>query len=219
MNGMKKIALMVVTAVCCAFVNTPAWGQKLELILNDGVNFSTLVGLQGVEAKTGLYNELGVGFKFNDRLGLEVDVAFSEQGAMSVVDGSSYLYDFSYLNIPLLATYTLPKQHLTFLAGVQAGQFVSASYTYQTPSVVGEGFVSGNGKFDKSEFHPWDVGVSVGARWLVIPSWGLGLEARYTLGITQTHNGVSDSMSTNPYISVPDNRNSVLRVGLFLVLW
>ncbi|MBR4851298.1 MAG: PorT family protein [Tidjanibacter sp.] len=216
---MKKIALMVVMAVCCAFVNTPAWGQKLELLVNDGVNFSTLVGLKDVETKTGIYSELGVGYKFNDRLGLEVDIAFSEQGAMSVVDGSSYLYDFSYLNIPLLATYTLPKQHLTFLAGVQAGQFVSATYSYQAPSVVGEGFVSGEGKFDKSEFHPWDVGFSVGARWVVIPSWGFGLEVRYTLGITQTHNGISDSMSSNPYISVPDNRNSVLRVGMSWALW
>ena len=96
MRSMKKIVLMAVVAVLGAFAHTPAWGQKLELLVNDGVNFSTLVGLKDVETKTGIYSELGVGYKFNDRLGLEVDVAFSEQGAMSVVDGSSYLYDFSY---------------------------------------------------------------------------------------------------------------------------
>jgi serine/threonine protein phosphatase PrpC len=109
---------------------------------------------------------------------------------MSSVGDVFCTYNYDYLNIPLLATYKLPK-NLTLLLGVQAGCFLIAKYTYETPSVLDEGYVSGEGYFDSSEFHPVDFGVSVGLRWLAVPELDFGIEVRYTHGITQTHNGIA----------------------------
>lgn len=215
---MKKVVLTILVTAWALLANTPAWGQRFEVIVNDGLNFSSLVGLKDVSPNVGLYSEIGVGYKFNDKLGAELDLAWSEQGAMSAVGDIFYTYNYDYLNIPLLATYKLPK-NLTLLLGVQAGCFLIAKYTYETPSVLDEGYVSGEGYFDSSEFHPVDFGVSVGLRWLAIPDLDFGIEVRYTHGITQTHNGIATATNGLPHISVPNNRNSVFRIGAYFLLW
>ncbi len=214
---MKKFVLTTLVTVWALVANTPAWGQRFEVIVNDGLNFSSLVGLKDVGPNVGLYSEIGVGYNFTDKLGVELDLAWSEQGAMSSVDDIFYTYNYDYLNIPLLATYKLPK-NLTLLMGVQAGCFLIAKYTYETPS-VDEGYISGEGYFDSSEFHPVDFGVSVGLRWLAVPELDFGIEVRYTHGITQTHNGIATATNGSPYISVPNNRNSVFRIGAYFLLW
>jgi hypothetical protein len=46
---------------------------------------------------------------------------------------------------------------------------------------------------------------------------GIGIETRYTMGITQTHNGISTTANGNVYISVPDNRNSTFMFALIFL--
>lgn len=218
-NTMKKLALTALVATWALLSHTTAWGQNFDVILNDGINISSLVGLEDVSPNAGLYSEIGVNYKFNDTFGVELGVAWSEQGAMSAIDDTFYTYEYDYLNLPLLATYNLPNNNITLFMGVQAGCFLIAKYTYEHPSVMGDGFVSGEGYFNSEEFHPWDFGATIGLRWLAIPELDLGFEVRYTHGITQTHNGVATSMKDYPIISVPNNRNSVFRIGMYITLW
>ncbi len=214
---MKKSILVALAMVWGLLWSLPALGQNAYMILNDGLNVSSLAGLEGVSPKVGLFSEIGIGYKFNPTLGVEVGASWSEQGAMYSDENGRYTYDYNYLNIPLMGTISLPR-HITLLAGVQVGAFLSATYLYEMPSVLGNGSVFGEGEFDKSEFHPWELGATLGVRYLAVPKLGLGIEARYTLGITQTHNGVSDSIAGRPHISVPDNRNSVFKLGVFVSL-
>lgn len=198
-------------------VATPAKGQQIEFIINDGVNISSLVGVDDMSPKFGYFSEVGLGYKFNPTWGVELDVAWSAQGAKSRIGDASYTYNYGYMNVPLLATYTLPKYNLTILGGVQAGLFAVASYSFKY-KVDGEVLSGGKGGIDNSHFHPCDFGATIGVRWLASPQYKIGFEARYTLGLTQTHNGISDSLADAPYISIPDNRNSVFRLGVFLML-
>ena len=216
---MKKFTLMALFAVGALLLHTPTWGQKFEVIINDGLNFSSLVGLDDSSSNVGIFSEIGVGYKFNDKLGVEVDVAWSEQGAMHSIGNNLYTYSYNYLNFPLLGTFNLPKHNLTIIAGVQAGCFLNAPYTYECLSESGDVILdSGKGYLESSKFRPWDFGATIGLRWLAVPELDLGFEVRYTRGLTPTHTGMATSTS-NPSVIIPNNRNSVFRVGFYFLLW
>lgn len=211
---MKNRLLILLVALMSLTMVTPAKGQGWSVWVGDGVTLSTLAGLDSTVPKLGTYTSLGLNYRTLSAWGVELEVAYAEQGSV-IVDGSTRVtYAYNYLNIPLMATVELADR-LTLLGGVQAGWLVAANYQYRTPSVLDEGaWVEGGDALPREEFHPWDFGVTLGLRQMLVPSIDLVLDVRYTLGITQTHNGVATSIVGNPYISVPDNRNSVLRVGL-----
>ena len=216
---MKNFALTALVAAWALLGQTPAWGQKFEVLLNDGLNFSTLVGVENASATAGLYSEIALGYHFNDALGLEFGLAWSEQGAMNSIGETFYTYEYDYLNFPLVGTYTLPNQKFTFFAGVQAGCFLIAKYSYESPSLLGDGVVSDDGYLKSGEFRPLDFGATVGMRWLAAPEYDLAIEVRYTRGLTPTHKGVATSTYDDPLVYVPNNRNSVLRIGVSWALW
>ncbi len=209
---MKKRIVSFLVAVAALAMATPASGQrKLDFVFIEGLNFSQLIGIDNTTANLGIFSGLDVTYHFNDHWGLNAGFGYSEQGTRCKESGLLPMmdYDYTYVNFPVMATYSLPKFNLSFLGGLQLGSFVSASYNYTTPSILNPGeMVEGSGKFDKESFHPWDLGVTVGARWVFLPKMGIGIETRYTMGITQTHNGISTTANGNMYISVPDNRNS-----------
>lgn len=192
----------------------PLSAQTFRLGLRDGMSLSWLVGIENTLPQAGFYAGITGDLYLNEHWGVGMDVTFSEQGAICKENdnGVAIDYSFGYLNIPLVAHYRLPlgEQHLKFSAGVQAGIFLFGRYDYVAPSVTGDGRVSGGGAFNRDSFHPADFGATVGVE------WGVGatsLEVRYTMGITQTHNGISNTLNGYYYISVPDNRNSVLQIG------
>lgn len=208
----------VLVALLC--VCAPIKAQRaLQFRHSDGLNLSSLVGIDNTALRPGFYSTLGVTYYFSDYFGIGTEVAYSEQGTHCKANDMGVVmnYNYNYLNLPLLATCRLSEHNVAFVGGVQFGKLLKATYNYTAPSILGQGgSVSGGGVFDKSEFHPWDVGVTLGVDWTLFPRTGCGIELRYTLGITQTHNGISDTANGNIYISVPDNRNSTLRVGLFV---
>ena len=196
-----------------------ASAQTFKFGLRDGVTLSWLVGIDDTYPQAGFYGGIMGDCYFGEHWGVGMDVTFSEQGVRCKEnsDGVAINYSLGYLNIPLVAHYRIPlagnEHFLKILAGVQAGVFLGADYDYIAPSVVGDGRVSGSGSFERDSFHPYDLGATVGVE------WGVGfasLEVRYTLGITQTHNGIANTLNGNYYISVPDNRNSVLQIGTII---
>lgn len=191
-------------------------GGGFEVGLRDGLSFSHLVGIDNTSPHIGLYAGATASYIFDSGFGIGIDATLSEQGAYCNpnADGVAIDYRYDYLNVPLLLQYNIPlgETSLRLVAGAQVGLFLLGTYEYTAPSVLGDGVVSGSASLDADDFHPYDLGVTVGAQWVL---WGdfLLLEARYTLGITQTHDGVSNTLGGHYFISVPDNRNSVLQIG------
>ncbi len=210
--------LLLATIGALTLFCQPTSAQTFQVGLRDGFSLSWLVGIDGTLPQASFYAGITGDYFLDERWGVGMDVTLSEQGALCKEngDGVAIDYSFHYLNIPLMARYRLPfgaEQFLQLSAGAQVGVFLMAGYEYTAPSVVGDGRVSGSGKFDRSSFHPLDFGV------VAAIEFGLGntsIEARYSLGITQTHNGISNTLNGYYYISVPDNRNSVLQIGTII---
>lgn len=190
--------------------------QEFEWGVRDGLTFSSLIGIENTLPQIGFYAGFVSNYFFNNHWGVGTDITLSEQGTtcMENSDGVYMEYCYDYLNIPILGQYQMglgDGQRLRFVAGVQLGVFLIAKCEYEAPSITGEGVVSGVEYFDSKTFHPIDFGATVGAQWLLDET--TSIEARYTLGITQTHNGISNTLDGYYYISVPDNRNSVFQIG------
>lgn len=214
---MKRKLLFALLSLCGVLCLHPQYtkAQDFRWGLRDGVNVTSLIGIDNTTPRVGLYAGFVGAYSFNERWGLGVDITLSEQGAIcnENSDGVTIDYNYNYLNVPLKAHYTLPiaaNHSLRFEAGVQLGLFLTGHYEWIAPSVLGEGMVVGEGGFDRDAFHPAEFGLLVGVSWLL---GDFALEARYSMGITQTHNGISNTLNGYYYISVLDNRNSVLQLG------
>lgn len=191
--------------------------QSFEVGVRSGVSVSSLIGLDNTSPRVGFYGGITSSLLLNENWGVTLDVTLSEQGTRCNPNKENVTIDYryDYLNIPLLATYRLPLgdgSSLRLLAGPQLALFMLGTYSYTLPSVLNDGTISGSGSLDKEDFHPLDFGISLGAQWVL---WGehVLIEARYTLGINQTHRGVSNTLNDYYYISVPNNRNSVFQLG------
>lgn len=219
---MKKIALSTLLALTLLLAtNTQTTkAQHFEWGIRDGLSFSSLVGVEDSFPHVGLYAGFASNYFFNDTWGIGLDITLSEQGTFTYNGDTDvsmeYIYD--YVNIPLMANYRIPLKNgseIRIMAGAQLGVFLVGSYEYLVPSVLdgGNSLVEGSGFLDRDDFHPFDLGVTLGAQWRIIESPRVFLEARYTHGITQTHDGISNTLNGYYYISIPDNRNSVFQLG------
>ena len=215
---MTKRLLTTILALGCALLMTTqaTHAQGFEVTARGGVNYASLVGIDGTTPKMGYYAGLGANIFFGEHWGIGSEATLSGQGVCCEPNeaGVAMNYHYDYLNVPLLLhfQFELGKAHtLRFSAGAQMGLFLVGRYDYTAPSIFGEGLLKGSGELDKESFHPVDFGASLGAQWIL---WErVALEVRYTLGITQTHNGISNTLNDYYHISVPDNRNSVLQIG------
>lgn len=224
---MKRLFTLVLTLwIVGGGVAQESFGQNgkqsggFEVGIRDGISFSHLVGIDNTSPHVGLYAGVTASYFFDSGFGIGIDVTLSEQGAYCNpnADGVAVDFRYDYLNVPLLMQYNIPLggSSLRVLAGAQVGVFLLGSYEYTAPSILGDGMVSGSDWLDRDDFHPYDIGVTVGAQWMLWDDFLL-IEARYTLGITQTHDGVSNTLGGNYFISVPDNRNSVIQIGTALL--
>lgn len=223
---MKKSLLntlvSIVALVVVGTTQTTQAQRRFEIGLRDGVGFASLVGLENSYPHVGLYAGLATNYFFNDRWGLGLDVTLSEQGALTTDDSQSVMVDYiyHYVNVPLVVNYRIPLgwSEIRITAGAQAGAFLLGAYEYSAPSVLEEGsYVEGNGYLESEDFHPYDFAFTLGAQWKIVESPKLFIEARYTHSITQTHDGISNTLNGTYYISVPNNRNSVFQLGTVIL--
>lgn len=202
---------------CALTISTQsARAQHFEFGLRDGVSMSQLVGIEGTLPLAELYVGVVGNFFFNEKWGVGFDMTLAEQGAccMPNDDDVAIDYHYTYLNIPLLGHYQFTirnDQALRLSAGVQVGVFLLGEMEYTAPSIFEDGFITGSEWMPQESFHPIDFGVSLGAQWFLWEDFSI--DVRYTLGITQTHNGISNTLGDYYHISVPDNRNSVFQIG------
>jgi len=184
---MKKLLILF----CCAFLSSiMSFGQaEVAIGIKGGLNFANVNVSQS--AGTNYNNRTGYHFgAFTliklGKIGIQPEVLFSRQGTKYSVSGTSFDANFDYINIPvILKLYTVAGINLQ--VGPQIG-FVSGG---DVKSTLSNGTTSTQSAKDfvKSS----DVSIAMGLGWDL--PFGLSIDARYNLGVSDNNN-VSGSSST-----------------------
>ena len=155
---MKKIIFLSLIVL----FTTKSLSQGVDLGIKVGANFATLTELPNVDTRTGLNFGAFFTIKFNDKIAIQGDVLYSQQGAEFDLDK----VDLDYVNVPIVFKYYLVKR-LNLHVGPQFGFLLS--------------------DFDASEFEDsyesTDVSGVVGLG-LDLPL-GFRVDGRYNFGLTE----------------------------------
>ncbi len=157
---MKKLIVAVLTI----FIGTTAFSQSVDLGIKAGANFANISDASGLSNKTGFQAGVFGGIKFSDKLGIQADLLYSQQGA----EFDAGEFDLSYVNVPVVLKYYV-VQGLNIQAGPQFGFIVDDKIS----SVLG----------DIYDAEKADVSGIVGAGYDF--PFGIRLDARYNFGFTE----------------------------------
>lgn len=112
---MKNFILIVLTA----FLTTSVISQEIDLGLKAGANFASITDASGLSNRTGFLIGVFAGVKFSDKLGIQGDLLYSQQGAK--LDPKDI--NLNYINVPIVLKYYL-VQGFNLQAGPQFGFIV-----------------------------------------------------------------------------------------------
>ncbi len=133
---MKKLFLIVFTILLSA----TTFAQGIDVGIKAGANFATLTDVSDVSTRTGLVLGAFVTLKFSDKMALQGDLLYSQQGA-SGDNGFSDL-EIDYINFPIVFKYYIVKR-LNIQAGPQFGTAVNDNVgdfqSFDVSGVVGMG--------------------------------------------------------------------------------
>jgi hypothetical protein len=166
---MKRLSVFVFALL----FGVTSYGQGFDLGLKLGANFSTISDASGLSNKTGFHAGAFGAIKFSDKLAIQGDLLYSQQGAKF----SPGDFELDYINVPVVVKYYLIGG-LNLQAGPQFGFVV-------------------NDNFEDGELESFDLSGVVGAGYDL--PFGLRLDARYNFGLTDI---VKDSNGKNQVISI-----------------
>ena len=182
---MKTVLLIIVFSAATFFAN--AQYTDTHFGIKAGVNISSLDVKDGVDfnSKAGFNIGALAHIHLSPHFGVQPEVFYSEQGGK---DGNDK-WKINYVDVPVL---------LQYMAGngfrVQTGPQVGI----KTASKI----KSGDVEVENHDVNTLDFSWAVGASYILTS--GLGIDARYNIGITN----VNDA-------STPEVRNRVFQAGLF----
>jgi hypothetical protein len=168
---MKKLIL----GVFAVFFAITSYAQGIDFGIKAGANFSTLTDATGLNNKTGFHGGIFLGLKFNDKIALQPELLYSQQGA----EFDMGKIDLNYINVPVIIKYYL-VQGLNIQVGPQFGFVVDDNIS--------------NAIFEAEDF---DVSGVIGAGYDF--PFGIRLDARYNFGFTDV---VKDTGSKNGVFSI-----------------
>jgi len=162
---MKKIIF-----ISFLFLSLLSFSQSKEcncsIGIKVGVNFSTITDAANLSNRTGFQAGFFAGVKFNDYIGIQADLLYSQQGAEFGPDK----IDLNYANIPVLFKYYVIRG-LNLQAGPQFGFVMNDNF---------EDF------FGDVEAEKFDLTGVVGIGYDLFTR--IKLEARYNFGLTDIRN-------------------------------
>ena len=169
---MKKLFLSIITLLL--FTAGFAQRRTVEFGLKGGVNIANYSGnVNPTDPRVGFHiGGLAHIHTSNPRLGIQPEIVYSTQGAKF----SSGTHKIDYVNVPVLIQY-LGRGGLRLETGPQIGALVSAEYEDNE----GAEYSIKNG-FERADFS-WAFGLGF------LSSSGLGLDARYNLGLSDITKG------------------------------
>jgi hypothetical protein len=192
---MKRMFLVILAAGSAAVANA-----QIQFGVKAGVNLANL-SLSNNNSGISLSNKTDfnagalLSIPLFSSFHLQPEVMYSNQGASTVISGTTYKINYSYLNVPVLFKY----QHETGLFAETGPQFGFLLSAKQTAS----GQPTSDTKSDtQSTDFSWAFGVGY-----KIPIINLGIDARYNLGLTNLAKSSSNADGTA--------KNSVFQIDLF----
>ncbi len=135
---MKKLILIVFTVL----VSATTFAQGIDVGIKAGANFATLTDVDDVSTRTGLLIGAFVTLKFTDKMALQGDVLYSQQGATNDIGGMKDI-ELDYINFPVVFKYYIVNR-LNIQAGPQFGSVINDNYnnnleSFDISGVVGIG--------------------------------------------------------------------------------
>lgn len=192
---MKLIKVSFVI-VCFSLLSLAANAQaSVGIGIKGGLNFAKLSGSQSLSTN---YNNR-TGYHFGayalikvGKIGIQPELLYSKQGTTYTVSTQNWDANFNYINIPiLLKLYTVAG--INIQVGPQFG-FASSGDLKSTAAGVTQSY---NYKdFIKSN----DISAAMGLGWDL--PFGLSIDARYNLGLTNNNNTSSSGNLKNQVIMV-----------------
>ncbi|WP_203295869.1 porin family protein [Luteirhabdus pelagi] len=156
----------LIIGVFCALFSITAIGQGLDFGVKAGVNFATITDATGLDNRTGFVGGIFIGGKFNDNIGIQADLLYSQQGAEFELGE----FNLDYVNVPIVLKY-----YLGDVFNIQVGPQFGILVNDEAQTVVGEVINDlATNEFDLSGV------VGLGAD---LPL-GLRVEGRYNFGLT-----------------------------------
>ena len=189
---MKKTMLFVTGIL---FLSALSNAQSVRWGVKAGANFSN-INAQSSEAswgsRTGVHVGLLAHIHLNKNWAIQPELLYSMQGAKSTVAGDeTQTINLNYLNVPVLLQYMFDNG-FRLQTGPQLGFLMSAT------SKIGTGEAVKNTEFYNKTDFSWSFGAGY------LSNIGLGVDARYNLGLTDTYKpgGLRET-------------NNVFQLGLF----
>lgn len=165
---MKKVLMVLFVFVSAAGVSA----QGLDFGVKAGVNFSSITDASGLDNRTGFVAGVFLGGKIGDKLGIQADLLYSQQGAEFKLGE----FDLDYVNVPIVAKYYL-TDNFNFHLGPQFGVLVND----KAQTVVGETINDiATNNFDISAVFGLGFDLPMGIR----------LDGRYSLGLSDVSKDV-----------------------------
>lgn len=161
---MKNFILIVLTA----FLTTSVISQEIDLGLKAGANFASITDASNLltSNRTGFLIGVFAGVKFSDKLGIQGDLLYSQQGAN--LDPKDI--NLNYINVPIVLKYYL-VQGFNLQAGPQFGFIVD----------------------DNIEAESFDLAGVLGLGYDF--PFGIRIEGRHNFGLTDVFNSIKGKNS------------------------
>ncbi len=183
---MKKLLTIAIALFFCA----TGFAQGIDLGVKAGVNFANIRDISGdPESRTGFVFGGFVGAKLNDKLGIQADLLYSQQGAKADLGD----IDLSYVNVPVVL-----KVFLTESFNLQVGP----QFGFKVDDNFGSVFS------DIVTAEDFDLTGVVGAG-LDLPA-GFRVEGRYNFGLTK----VNEEVRIADAATVESGKNAVVTLSL-----
>lgn len=192
---MKKL-VSILTLFIVAGLSAPAWSQaQVALGIKGGLNFANLdvksSASTNYESRTG-YHAGAFGLIKITAFAIQPEILFSKQGTQYTVTTTSFEENYDYINVPIMLKFYLPLG-LNIQAGPQFGFLTAAEVITTTGSV--------KTTQDAKEYYKGsDVAASMGLGWDL--PFGLTVDARYNLGLTETNEGTNTRASKNQVFQI-----------------
>ncbi len=140
--------------------------QGLDFGVKAGVNFSSVRDASGLDNRTGFVAGVFAGGKLGDKLGLQADLLYSQQGAEFELGD----FNLDYVNVPIVVKYYL-SDNFNFHVGPQFGVLINDD----AQTVVGE-------TINDIATNNFDITAVLGLGFDL--PMGIRLEGRYNFGLS-----------------------------------
>jgi len=181
---MKKLLIVMITLG----LSSQTFAQGIDFGIKAGVNFASITDAEGLDNRTGFVAGVFVGGKLGDKLGIQADLLYSQQGA----EFSAGKFNLDYVNVPIVFKYFVTDViHLH--AGPQFGVLVND----ETQTTIGE-------TINDIATKDFDLSGVVGVG-LDLPL-GIRIDGRYNFGLSD--------VPDDPDLEFTKGKNSVVTLSI-----